>query len=768
MVTRFNLKNDHQLNYEKNGLTQWPDLGFQLGIFTEDQYEQHKFGASKKKLQAISPIAEEPAEEEEEEEPYNINTAKDVDFGMANSGVVDTYLGSCNTGNTEFEWHTCLDFFGINIDEYNRQMASKPSVSQHVRVPFKKFPGMTVGLFDYQLVAVYNLIKLQLNDVSGGFLCDEQGLGKTQEMFGLIALAHNLRRCKAEVDEFWSPKSTEKKKAPAVRHNLASDPVARSCPYDQKYSFRCYCYNKPTRQIADLLPDGPNIVVAPAKSCAPLIREAKTKLDTKTLKIRGYGKDADKENQLTPRDISLLQATIKAKQRPGQSDYIILVSPESVDKLNSEFNVAVKGKKKSALLPGILMLDEFHEYALTSESRTLAWLNHLKKCTLTSQQPTPLVYFVSGTPIDQSPADLAPAISHLEKDAWSHQPNHPLRPATSLQLRSLITNFTSYTTLQSSGSTVPPEQVKAYYTHLSQILHNLMTRRLVTDSFLSRPLTSLGPLRISIITHTTPTRYLPAIKTLQATLSSLPESSSLPSHPQFLPLLLSSTFPALLSTPSHAKFTFSASELLSFPLNPLLSPYAPHVSSWTASSPKLESILSTISSMLLDATPIPNAASNLKKLCLFSPHESETLILYLFLAAQVNITGLKPVYVHPALPQQEKQKVVDRFLREGNGAPNVLVCSFGCGGTGLNLQRANYLVVSGPGWSRRETAQVFGRVHRVGQRCRGVRLEMLVSGGHWAEEEVVLGGWGGGGGVGRLRGVERGEEEVVVVVKVEE
>ncbi|KAK4162427.1 hypothetical protein QBC43DRAFT_215299 [Cladorrhinum sp. PSN259] len=710
-------------------------------------------------------------EEKEKEEEYKVETAEDVDFSMANSGVVDAYLGSCNSGNTEVEWNACLDFFRINIDECNRQIANKAPESQHVRVPFKKLTGMSVGLFDYQLMGVYSLINLQLDGVSGGFLSDEQGLGKTQEMFGLIALAHNLRRCKTEVQEFWSPRSSStggtRRTASTVRHNPKKS-AARSCQYDQKYGFRCYCYNELTRCIADLLPDGPNVVVAPARSCAPLIREAKTKLDTKTLKIRGHGKDVDKDYQLTPRDIALLQASIRAKQRPGQdeveyhyqassghSDYVIFISPDSIDKLNSEFTILVKGKKKSAFLPGIIMLDEFHEYALSPESRTLAWLNHLKKCALNSQQPTPLAYFVSGTPMDQSPADLAPAISLLEKSAWS-EPTHPLYPASSSQFQDLLTTFNSHIEAQSSGEVLAPETVTSYYTRFSTLLTRLMIRRLVTDSFLSRPLTTLtSPLKINIINHPIPSSLKPAIKTLQSTLLSLvpPESDSplkffrQPANRDLLlPLLLTSTFPSMASSHPSSSFTFSPSEISSFPLSPALSPYSPHIPSWTANSPKLTSIMATITSMLADASPLPQAASSLKKMLLLSPHEAESHILALWLSS-LRIKGLKHAYVHPSLPQAERQKLIDGFLREGNGTANLLVMSLSTGGTGLNLQRASYCVVSSAGWTRREVEQGFARVWRVGQRAARVRLELLVSegqGGSWAEGEVVMGGWGGG------------------------
>ncbi|KAK4462578.1 hypothetical protein QBC42DRAFT_224709 [Cladorrhinum samala] len=686
----------------------------------------------------------------EDKTDYEVKVTEDVDFGMANSGIVDAYIGSCNTGNAETNWHSCLDFFRINIDEYKRQMASKAPEGQHVRVPFKKFPGMSVGLFDYQLMGVYNLIRLQLNHVSGGFLCDEQGLGKTQEMFGLIALAHNLRRCKTEVREFWSPKAQSslgvKRGSTCVRHN-AKGSEARSCQYDQKYGFRCYCYHEQTRQIADLLPDGPNIVVAPARSCGPLIREARTKLDIKSLKIRGYGKNVQKDNQLTLRD-SLPEYHYQAGA--GQSDYIIFISPESIDKLNAELTIIVKGKKKSALLPGIIMLDEFHEYALSQEGRTLAWLSHLKKCTLSSQQPSPLVYFVSGTPIDKSPADIGPPITLLEKpDLWS-QPAHPLFPASSSQFQDLVTTFNAHLNTQSLGELVPPGQVKAYYARLTDLLTPLMIRRLVTDSFLSRPLTTLScPLKISIINHPIPQPLRPSHLALKNHLLALvpPDTSPLTffrnprNHHHLLPLLISSTFPSLPSHPSSSNFQFTDSEILSFPSNPILSPYRPYIPSWTSNSPKLASVLSAISDMLSDAFRIPGAAScSLKKMLLLSPHEAESHIMFLCLP---KLRGLRPAYVHPALGQADRQKVIDGFLREGNAAPNLLVMSLATGGTGLNLQRASYCVITGAAWTRREVEQGFGRVWRVGQRASKVRLELLVCEAGWAEGEVVLGGWGG-------------------------
>ncbi|KAK0665301.1 hypothetical protein QBC41DRAFT_283269 [Cercophora samala] len=677
---------------------------------------------------------------------YKITTIEDPDYGATYRDVIDDSIGAYNTGDTEREWDTCLEFFCVNAEEYKRQLAIKASSATHsTRVPVKKLPGMTVGLFDYQLMGVYNLLRFILDDVRGGFLADEQGLGKTQEMFGVLLLAHNLRRCKADVMETWSPpsKTTPAKKGTMIKHNPKNSQNARNCPYDQKWGFKCYCYNELTRDLADRLPDGPNVILAPAKNCGPMIKDAKSKLDSKAIRVRGYGTDihmTDKDSKLT----SVELASLRSGNATAQSDFVIVVSPESVHKLVAEFT-----KNKTTFAPGIIMLDEFHQYAAYSGevNRVIDWVKRVKTTSISSKRLVPLVYFVSGTPFENSPSDLRSALEVLERaQIWS-KPNHPLSSATVAHLDHMIKLFDSYTTTTSQGKPFPPSKINEYYHRLDALLSKLMVRRLATDSFQNTKLTSLGKLKVNIVEHTLPTCHHACV---QALANSIPSNQNLQSitagPPLLVKLRLCGTFPAIAA--SAQNFTFSDAEVSSFlsaapGANPAKTPYFPHLTSWASFSPKLATMSNIIAQMVNDKARIPGESSSCKKLVLFSPLEAESLLLFLWLT-NPKPEGVKPVYVHGGMTSQERQKVIDKFLEVGNAAPNVLVAPTGVCGTGFNLQKAGYLVLTGPTWTRREGRQVFGRVHRVGQKGV-VRLWELRGGWNPGERVILMGDEGEGG-----------------------
>jgi hypothetical protein len=723
---------------------------------------------------------------------YHTSQTADADYGAVDdtSTVVDTYLGSFNSGDSDAEWHACLDFFNVNVAEYLKREAIAAGKSpvggagepSRKRVPMKKLPGTTVGLFDYQLMGVFNLLRFVLTDVSGGLLCDEQGLGKTQEMYGLIAFAASLRRCKAEVKAAWrkaaaDEKAGKAKKGSPAQHHAPGAEGARTCPFDERYGFRCYCYHPLTRELADLMPEGPNVLVVPARSCASMVRDAKVKLDVKQFRIRGCHEGGDKEDKLTSADVAALRATVTAARgeagpvfqyqpAPG-SEYIIVVSPEYIPRLNSMFGVdvrinATEKAKKSTLLPGMVLTDEFHEYAISKngeESRTVAWLQHLKKCCLDSQQPTPLAYFVSGTPFGDTPADIRAAVSLLEKDAW-HDEAHPLHGATVSSFDDITQTFDRLTGVQASGDTVEVADITSYRRSLGRVLQHTMVRRLGTDQFQGRNLTDLGPLKVNITDHQLPFSLTDSLQALadqtreQAVAAAADQGIPLArllrskaGEALLLKLRLASTFPGI-AAPSGEAFTFTTSEihthLAAAKDDVTKTPYFPHIPAWSASSPKLETLAQTIRTMLTDKTPIPGSPTASKKYCIFTPLEAEAVLIqsYLLLKrSQPAFKGLKPVLLTSNMPQSARQRVLDQFLTEGNAPPNVLVTPMALAGTGLNLQRAKYSTVTGPAWTKRENQQAYYRIHRVGQR-QATQLSLLT--GRWnPAERIVLAGYEG-------------------------
>ncbi|KAK0712924.1 hypothetical protein B0T26DRAFT_650145, partial [Lasiosphaeria miniovina] len=672
---------------------------------------------------------------------YEVENSDDDDYGAADLRVVDTYIGSYNTGDDDKSWGECLEFFKINPEQYARQEATK--ASERKRVPMKKWPGVSVGYFDYQLIGILNLLKFVLNDVPGGFLCDEQGLGKSQQILGLLTLAHNLRRNKTEV------KAELRNPGQKKLHNSA-DSDARTCSSDDKFGFKCYCYNDLTKQLADRLPEGPNIIMAPLKSCAQVVREAKSKLDTKTFKIRFFHGSAEPADILTPGEMQSIRAN-----KPVLSDFIIVCPFDSATRLAKTIFGA--NATKPGFFPGIVMLDEFHEYIQSSgdsdseHTPVVSWLMDVKAGATSNRSP--LVYFVSGTPFgDNTISDLRPAISLLEKETWN-DPAHVLNCATLESFDSLAARYNSLSTSQSNGELVSPDDVLEFRRSLNHILQKMMVRRLGTDEFRGRKLTNVGPLRVNIMDHHVPAALTEALQALanhtwdlakeQAGNDGLNVGQLLRSQggkALMLKLRLASIFPGIADS-SADNFNFTAEEvsqeIRAAGGNVSKTKYYKHIPEWAAGSAKLATINKTVQEMLSDKTKIDGEVTVNKKLCLISPLDAEATLLYGYLLLKkAQDKNIRPAWIHSGMTQAERQKTLDDFLQLGNAPPNILVATTDLAGTGLNLQRAKYLTVTSPAWTKREIQQAYFRIHRVGQK-QSTKLQLLTAKWNPAERLIL-------------------------------
>ncbi|KAK4112340.1 hypothetical protein N656DRAFT_768495 [Canariomyces notabilis] len=551
---------------------------------------------------------------------YAIADEEDDDYGAFDLSVIDTYVGSYNTGERNpSDWHTCLRFFNIDIADYQRR-ESLPTRNgpERKRVPIKKLPGMAVGL-----------------------------------------------------------------------------------------------------ELADRLPNGPNIIVAPARSCAAMMRDAKTKLDLKHFKMRAAYEGANKDDQLSIVDIGLLRAKAPAKkagvdepkgypyeQILGLDQYIITVSPESIPKLSN-------GPGAGAHMPGVVLMDEFHEYASSKDGRTSVWLHGLKRSALDSQSPTPLMYFVSGTPFGETPADIRPAIALFEKEAWSDEA-HPLHDVTLGRFDDLTNTFDRLASLQANGEAIPFEDILEYRRRLDRIFKHTMVRRLGTGKFQNRNLTSIGPLK-------TTSASLPSRRPRPRAKESDILFAAMPAKTCYSSCGLRPPFPGIASSPASADFTFTVPEILSVLSGAegkiAQTPYYRHIPTWAANSPKLETINKTVTTMLDDKSRIEGESAHAKKYCIFCPLEAEALLLYGYLLLRkAKEKRLKPVWIHSGMTQAERQQTIDSFLEPGNAPPNVLVAPMDLAGTGLNLQKAKYSTVTSPAWMKRDNQQAYYRIHRVGQK----------------------------------------------------
>lgn len=97
--------------------------------------------------------------------------------------------------------------------------------------------------------------------------------------------------------------------------------------------------------------------------------------------------------------------------------------------------------------------------------------------------------------------------------------------------------------------------------------------------------------------------------------------------------------------------------------------------------------------------------------------------------------GREALFLHGGVPREKRDEMVRRFQEEDN-APPFFILSLKAGGTGLNLTRANHVVMFDRWWNPAVEQQAVDRAYRIGQRsnvqvhyfcCRGTLEEKIES-----------------------------------------
>ncbi|WP_420431494.1 DEAD/DEAH box helicase [Candidatus Poriferisocius sp.] len=82
----------------------------------------------------------------------------------------------------------------------------------------------------------------------------------------------------------------------------------------------------------------------------------------------------------------------------------------------------------------------------------------------------------------------------------------------------------------------------------------------------------------------------------------------------------------------------------------------------------------------------------------------------------LKMRSVTPYKITGRIPVEKRTKIIDQWRQE----PGVLIVQQDAGGTGLNLQQANEIILMEPGWSPDLNLQAIKRIHRIGQKepCR--------------------------------------------------
>lgn len=102
----------------------------------------------------------------------------------------------------------------------------------------------------------------------------------------------------------------------------------------------------------------------------------------------------------------------------------------------------------------------------------------------------------------------------------------------------------------------------------------------------------------------------------------------------------------------------------------------------------------------------------------------DILAYYLDIYATV-MKRTEPVYVRleGSTSRKQRQENVDKFQSEGG--PQVFLISLKAGGLGLNLHRANYVLLADPYWNPAAEEQARNRAHRCGQERRVTAISYI-------------------------------------------
>lgn len=657
----------------------------------------------------------------------------DAEYSAMDETNIDATLGSYNNDGSDSAWLQCLDFFCINPVEYANREARDLQASKAGHLPVKKLHGFRGGLFDYQMSAVFQMLCLLRKGVRGGFLADEMGLGKSIEMLGIQSVLFSLR---SMVEDIHQNRGKHSFSGPA-------------CKAEGRYMIRCPCYHPLSRELADLVLDGPTVIIAPTSTSEQMFQMTKQRLDPKVFEIRLVGASVGADGALSSTDMRALAWKSVKNPVAGEPDFrsgllgqnkFVIVCPDS------------KIKELHKVMPSAVYMDDFHQY--TQAGRPIdRWLKAVQGWAAPEGGPPPF-YFVGGTPIENSPADIRAQLERLEQPSWSEG---QMKVATVSALDSVIARYTELQQMQKDGLCIIPRDIRNYHIQLNAILRRVMVRRLATDSFRGRIL-ALKPMRVNI--HQVPVLrgaqdLLGACSTATRSLVVKHIDSEEEQHVgQHLDsdsgeeilekLRLASFFPQTAKTlKGKAACSFLEKDLVKYMQackgGIEKSKYWDVVEELTANSAKLDTLKKLIHTMLDDKTQIPNEHFRAKKMCIITPTEGEALLVFAHLRktrdAWSKVIKPKPVWLHSGMSSTDAAEVVRTFKQKGNAAANILVAPLSRAGTGLDLPQANYLVLTGLGWRKRDNKQAFYRIHRAGQTLE-THLHLIVSRGNPAERRI--------------------------------
>lgn len=707
-----------------------------------------------------SPPLSEPVEEPGVLESIDTDTKKGSDVM---DGDLDSILPLAGSP-TDSEWTMCCSFLGLDVEEH------EDPIKKSINIPHT---NIFVTPRQYR-TAFWMLSCRGDRGLCGGVLADVPGTGKTHTCIALVLLRALVAYNMAEVKKEWDTRAYEEskgkdRKSREFKHKSRDTPAAERCPCGDEQGILCYANSLgATRNIGDTMARGVSLILAPSgvieewkKTFANSMMNRKffepCLIHTTPMRELACPPNFEKRFQVkaAPRSDGFPKGykpkvmdmdytyTIETEQAK-QPERFIIITTHSVEKLKEQFQFPVMvtiGNKKERMsvygLPvGCQLVDEFHKVRSMSTPVVELAQEHKR-----IQRFNTEFWSVSGTIMPKSSfTDLESTIAIVQRLPWT-QPGHRYHGSRLECVKDLEAAYFEAVSADKGSEAA----VEAFKERTRQFFDGWIIRHTMESRLFGQRITNITEMKAVKKTFTTPPEYLEHMQALanlvSAHIRTITQSGSyeqvvrsLRTYTELTPLQVASTFPGAASLILQGKIKVDSASLRGLIKKAKgdvanVPEFTDHLPAVTAGSAKLEALFDLFLKMEEDhqSRPKPTDGSprnlrenrQMKKLVVITPTLGEAIFLYLGLEKRLaSIKGAKVVLLHADLLASEKQRMTADFQALTPGSAKILVTPYEVGGTGLNLQTANYQVLTGPLRTKDYELQAFARTNREGNSLR--------------------------------------------------
>lgn len=604
-------------------------------------------------------------------------------------------------------------------------------------------PKSRVAVTPFQLWEAWKMLnqRERTGGLRGGLQASAAGTGKS---FIVLAAALLRARCfesSRQVKAYWAERPRRGQTSGSHLPASASGDGLK-CPSQRDGDILCYCVpNSKSRGFIDSgAPSGVCLIQAPLAIMGQWISVfERAVLDTSAYNLVVL------HHEVPPRLKRDFTRTTKSLSQPAARGS--LVAPETYIFLSSHGNTKMLDTfTKAKPSVGIMFSDESH-YAMRVESRSMA----IAEAQSSVGQGLDL-WLVSATPIRiledwELPVRLFSISSELSRAA------------------AVADIIAARTTARSSD-----ENMATFQAHWSRVFdENLVLRNTVTSLFCGKPITDLQVVIPERVFLTTPQRHFDGVQEVayQArevirTEARMAEANKQPFQPEYASvdtkLHFVSLFPGAanlilqgdldVEEETVRRGVDAIKEYNSLKVEKVAG-FQQNLDEITSGSPKLDFIMAEIERMRQDnekrpEDPMTRASLHrdsltMKKMVIITPTLSTAIFLYLFLLKRV--PALNPALFHTRARPRDCEAVINSFTslttRKNARHSYILITPFSSGGTGLNLQSANYQILTSPLSTRDSETQCFARTNRTGQKL-ALHHSVLISQDNPADQINVV------------------------------